>query len=210
MSDIIVTLPSGAPFPVLTEDEERYLYDKIDEYRTAFKFENVSDLAELDRVVTLELLIYRMGVWLGRQADYDGNPTFDPKDLRRDLKDASTELRQIKKALGIDKASRDRARGEGSVYQRVETLLQRARAFELHRCRQSERSIELCNQLISLVQLHYNTADVPAEQKEMRVTAPEIVEWVWTVLKPEMEEIDRHFRETEQHYWHAADGAVIT
>lgn len=196
--EIIVTLPSGAPFPVLNEDEEQFLNDKMGMYTSTFKFENVSDLGELDRVITFELLVYRYGVWLGRRADYDGKPV-DERDLRKDLKDASLELRQVKKALGIDKVTRDKERGEGSLHEYKQKLLQRAKQLGIHREHQLDFALELMNQTIGLLNRHKNAT--PEEQREFRCSESDLIDWMWTVMKPEFEAIDAHFRANTQRYW---------
>ena len=203
--DLIVRLPSGNPFPTMNNDEADYLNGLINQY-LEMRFDHASDLSELDRLVQNELLSYRWNIWLALGETYDGGK-LDPK-LETKTKDASLEIRQIKAKLGIDKVARDRARGEGSVHQRITALLQRARAFELHRCRQVERALELQNELIALVQLHMNTKEHPEEQKELRVTAPDIIEWCWETLRPEFQEIDEHWRDHEQRIWHIDDARL--
>lgn len=204
-ADLIVRLPSGNPFPTQNTGETDFANGLIEDY-LEMGFDHVSDMMELDRLVQLELLSYRWNMWMGLGVDYQDRK-LDPK-IAEQAKNASLEIRQIKDRLGIDKKNRDKARGEGSVHQRTTTLLQRARAFELHRCRQVERALELQNELISLAQLHMNLAEHPEEQKEMRVTAADIVEWVFTVLKPEFEIIDEHWRTHEQHIWHMEDARL--
>lgn len=203
--DLIVYLPSGTPFPVMNDDEAEYLQRLIAGY-VEMRFEHVSDLAELDRLVGQELMSFRYNTWLALGETYDG-AKLDSR-LESKVKDISVEVRQIKTKLGIDKVARERARGEGSLAHRFSALLRRARRFELHRCQQVERALELQNELISLVQLHRNTRDHPEEMKEMHVSPDEILEWVWTVLKPEYEAIDEHFREHEQQMWHMDDARL--
>lgn len=203
--DLIVYLPTGSPFPAMNYGEVDYLTRLIEAY-VDMRFEHISDLAELDRLIQTELLAYRWNMWLGLGEDYAGKK-LDPK-LEEKAQKASLEIRQIKVKLGIDKVARDRARGEGSVHQRMTSLMQRARAFNLHRCNQVDRALELQNELISLVQLHMNLKEHPAEQKEMRVTADDIVDWAWKTLKPEFEVIDEHWRTHEQSIWHIEDARL--
>lgn len=186
--------------------EADFMNRLIEGYLEGLRFDHASDLAELDRLVQMELMSFRWSTWLGLGEDYTGNK-LDPK-IEEKAKNVSLEIRQIKSKLGIDKVARDRARGEGSVHQRITTLLQRARAMELHRCRQVERALELQNELISLVQLHINLKEHPDEQREMRVTADDLVTWVSETLKPEFEEIDEHWRTHEQHIWHLEDARL--
>lgn len=203
--DLIVRLPSGNPFPTMNDGEADFLNRLIDGY-LEMHFEHVSDLSELDRLVQMELLSFRWNTWLGLGVDYN-DKALDPK-LTGQAKDISLEIRQVKSKLGIDKQTRDRARGEGSVHQRMTTTIQRALAFGLHRCAQVERALELQFQLIAMTQLHMNLLEHPDEQKEMRVTAEDIATWVFEVLKPEFEEIDEHFRTHTQHIWHLEDARL--
>lgn len=203
--DHIVRLPSGTPFPTMNDGEADFMNRLTDAY-LEMRFEHASDLSELDRLIQMELLSYRWGTWLGLGEDYDGKK-LDPK-LPEQAGKISLEIRQIKSKLGIDKTTRDRARGEGSVHQRITTILQRARAMELHRCHQVERALELQNDLIALTQLHVNTKEHPDEQKEMRATAEDLVDWIMNTLKPEFESIDEHFRAHEQHMWHLEDARL--
>lgn len=203
--DLIVRLPSGNPFPTMNDGEVDFLNRLIDGY-LEMHFEHVSDLSELDRLVQMELLSFRWNTWLGLGEDYNGKG-LDPK-LTGQAKDLSLEIRQVKSKLGIDKTTRDRARGEGSVHQRMTTILQRAIAFGLHRCEMVERALELQFELIAMTQLHVNLKEHPEEQKEMRVTAEDICTWVFETLKPEFEEIDEHFRTHHQHIWHLEDARL--
>lgn len=200
--DLLVYLPTGTPFPTMNEDERDYLQSQTQGY-LEMRFEHASDLAELDRLLQMELLSHRWRMWLALNETYDG-AKIDPK-LSEKADKLSIEIRQVKSKLGIDKMTRDRTRGEGSLWQRISLLLTRARRFELYRCRQTERALELTNELISLVQLHQNTKAHPEEMREMRVTPEDLIQWIWEVYKPEFEEIAEHFADHEQRIWHLED-----
>lgn len=197
MDEIDIVLPSGAPFTVLGETEAVYLERLADAYQEQFEFTNISDLAELDRLLAMELLSHRYTIWLAKGVDYDNEPV--PVSLSTRLKDQSIEIRQIKKQLGIDKISRDRARGEGSTAQYLANVRQRAGVFGIFRNEQAARSIELINELIGMVQFNKQ-----ANEKELRkfgLTDEGIKDWIWDTLRPEYEELDAAFREREQKMW---------
>lgn len=200
---IPVVLPSGAFFEVLTPEEAEYLEGKAADYNAGFAFNNVADLGELDRLVCMELLVHRYQRWLTRRKDYQGNQV-DEGPLQTKVATWSTEIRQIKLKLGIDKVSRDRQRGEGSVAQRWNTTLTRAQAFTVMRCEQATMAITLAMQLISLIDLAKNTDAIDKER--LHLDDQTILGWVDTTFRDEFMAIDAHFRATEMHYWHDGRG----
>lgn len=105
-----VTLPSGAKHAVFKR-EASYLKERVDRYQADLSFSNVSDLQTLDTIVVYETLLWRWGQWLSRQVDYWNEPV-DEKELTRQSKDTSQEVRQLKKNLGVDKVTRDKVKGE--------------------------------------------------------------------------------------------------
>jgi hypothetical protein len=193
-----VKLPSGAEWRVLTPGEVKYTRERVKLYTQTFKFSNVSDLADLDRVVALETLTHRMSLFVSLERDYENGPVGDIPGLRRQLGDLSNELRQLKKSLRLDKASRAQD-DQADVIMYLEQLRQRAKAFGIHRDEQLAVGLELVNQLIALVQLHLNATE--QERKEMRCTQQDIVDWVWNDLRPKFEAVDERFRKTNQRMW---------
>lgn len=195
---IPVILPSGATFPVLTDSEVEYLNDRADRYLSQNHFVNVSDLQDVDRLLILELLAYRHGVYLSRGRNYFGD-VVDDKDLRSSLDRASREIRQVKDQLGIDKKNRDRTRGEDSVPVYIENLLNRAREFGVMREAQLDKALELIMTLQAQLTLFDNCDDT--ERRELDLSEHGIVQWVRDVLVPEFNEIDAYFREHHQRTW---------
>lgn len=193
-----VGLPSGATFYVLTQDEVDYIRDRVTRYLADNHFVNVSDLQDVDRMVTMECLAYRWSLWLSRDRDYFGDQ-IDSKALRGSVNDYSTEVRQLKKALGIDKVARDKQKGDDSVTEYLAQLRVRAKEFGVMREGQLNKGIELFQQLKMLLTLHDNSDDI--ERREMRCTMDDIAEWLRTVAFPEFDIIDEHFRLNKQKFW---------
>lgn len=194
---VSVVLPSGASFPVHKE-EVAYIKDRASRYLSENHFANVSDLQDVDRMLIMELICFRWGTWISRQKDYWGD-VVDLDELQQSLKTHSQELRQLKKGLGIDKVSRDKARGEDSVPAYINNLLQRAKEFGVHREKQLDKGLELFNQLSALVTLHKNCT--PDERQEMNVELEDIYDWLVSIAIPEYEAIDQHFRTHQQRVW---------
>lgn len=194
-----VELPSGARIGVPTQGEADHLTLKVQQYKDQYALENVSDLGEVDRCLTLELQSHRIAVWLGARVDYD-NKSVDENALTQRGKEISGEIRQIKKTLGIDKVSRDRQTGKGSTYERWNELLNRARRFGLMRNQQSAKSIELAMELKSLMTVRSNCRS-DAHRRKLRCTDEDIFEWITEVFIPEFDAIDEYFREHDQSMW---------
>jgi hypothetical protein len=192
-----VTAPSGAKYSLLTAEEAHYFLDKVGRYTTDNKFFNVSDLQDLDRIILMETLSWRWSAWLLKEVDYWGDP-IDLKALRDSLKEYSNELRQLKKMMGIDKAARDRERGESAV-DYLENLRIRAKEFGVMREKQLTKAITLFKELQSLVTLHQNCTE--RERAEQDVELTDIFEWLVNIAFPEFEAIDGYFVEHSQRFW---------
>jgi hypothetical protein len=192
-----VCFPSGANFPV-HEEEVTYITERAGLYLQQNHFTNISDLQDVDRMLILELMVYRWGTWLSRQRDWWGD-TIDDDKVQKSLNAYSTELRQLKKQLGLDKATRDREKGEDSVAAYIQNLQVRAREFGVMRENQLAKALELFQQLRALVQLHDNCDEI--ERREMHLTTGDVFEWMHEVAFPEFEAIDFYFREHQQKLW---------
>jgi hypothetical protein len=195
---IPVVLPSGAEFLVMTEGERDYITERVERYQEQLHLTNVSDLAQLDLMLELEMLCHRWAQWLSRQKDY-WDEDIDENQLRRSLNDYSSEIRQLKKALGVDKVTRDRQRGEESVAHFLQMLLIRAKEFGINRETQLDMALTLAQQLTALVILHDNCTI--EEQREQHITDEDLLDWLRTVFIPEFSSVDDHFRANQQRYW---------
>lgn len=190
-------LPSGASFYVYAQ-EVAYVKDRVNRYQKDNKFVNISDLQDIDRMMILELLIWRYGTWVTQQRDYWGDPV-DETGIGKHIKDLSNELRAIKQSLGIDKVSRDKQKGEESALNYLQNLRMRAREFGVMRESQLNKALELFNEAKALVVLHFNSDD--EERRELHVQAKDILEWFRDKAIPEYDEIDEHFRQNQQKFW---------
>lgn len=196
-----VTMPSGAVFKVLTQDEADYLTDRAARYLDANHFvatSNIADLQDIDRMLIFELLCFRLGLFLGRGRDYEDQP-IEAQTLRKSLTDMSGELRMLKARLQIDKTSRDRARGADSVAAYLENLRRRAKEFGVHRETQLAKALELMNDLVAFRTTMTNADD--EEKRELHVTEKDFWEWLDGRLIPQFQAIDEYFRTHAQKFW---------
>lgn len=197
----VVILPSGAPLPVLTDEEQAYLSERVARYGDDNAYVNISDLQDIDRVLTMELMCHRWGTYLAQGKDYWGG-RIDQAVHIRDLEKWNLRISAMKKVLGLDKPARDRQRGEGSIAHYWSSLLERAKYFGIMRNKQATKAVELFMQLLGMVTAYKNYDE--EERREMRNTAEDVMEWADTVARPEIEEIDRSFRQdgpNAQRYW---------
>lgn len=195
--EIEVTSPSGSRFTVLTPDEADYYTDKALRYQGQNKFTNISDLQDLDRVIAMETMCWRWGIWLSQECDYNGQ-AIDDESLKRALTDYSRELRLLKKTLGVDKTSRDKDKGE-SVAAYLENLRIRAKEFGIMREEQLTKAITLMKELEALMTLHDNCTEV--ERREEGIEVEDILKWLREIAFPEFNAIDEHFRDKNQRFW---------
>lgn len=192
-----VTLPSGALFFV-HDKEYTYFTERAKRYMRDNDFQNISDLQDVDRLLTLELLCHRWGTWLLTQRDYWGEAV-DDVQLQRALKDHNTEIRQLKKSLGLDRETREKQRGEDSPENYLTLLRQRAKHFGYMRNKQANKAIELFQELKGLVTLHLNCDEIEQVEQKCRVT--DILKFLVEDAFPEFDRIDAEFRKTDQVYW---------
>lgn len=196
-----VKLPSGGVFWVYGR-EVKYWNDRVQRYMQDNHFTNIADLQVLDRIIMLELFAWRWGIWVSQQHDYWHEP-IDEKEVQRQIKDASAELRALTSALGIDKVTRDKVRGEDSTAKFIENLKIRAREFGVMRENQLAKAIELFQELKAKVTLLDGTTDDERLElnREMPASPEEILRWVREEAIPMFDAIDDHFKKNQQRFW---------
>ncbi len=197
-SGFSVILPSGAEFLVLTTDEVNYVKDRVTRYLTDNRFSNVSDLQDIDRMVMFELFVHRWSLWISKGVDYF-NDEINERQLSDRVKEFSSEIRQLKKTLGVDKVARDKVRGDDSVSAYLAQLRSRAKEFGIMRDDQFNKAIELFHELKAKIEYHDNCDE--HEKLEGQVTQDNIFQWIREEAIPKFQEIDDDFRETKQKMW---------
>lgn len=185
-----VDTPSGGTINLMTQEESDWYEQRRDLYVSQNKFTNQSDLSDLDRILLMEAMIERWGVWITQGFDYFMT-RIDEKQIQQNIAEYSKELRQVKKALGIDKVTRDKDKAE-SVGDYIATLLQRAKEFGYHRNEQYEKAVTLIYQLKTLVGTFDRSDD--QEREDLGLSHESILEWIRETLIDEWEEIDDNFR----------------
>lgn len=193
---VLVTSPSGAEIKLLTEGEAEYYNQVAARYLSDNIFTNVADIQELDRVLVMETMAYRWSKWLLEERDYFGE-LVNVQELQKNINEYSKEIRLVKKALGIDKATRDKEHGE-TVADYLHNLRLRALEMGVVRNEQAAKAIELWMELVGKVTFHKNCT--PEERMEFNGSADDVIAWIESKI-PEFDQIDEAFRATSQKYW---------
>jgi hypothetical protein len=195
-----VQLVSGETLRVLSEGEARWYNDSRDTYLAQTKFTETTDLRDLDRLLVMELMVFRLTQYLGAGEDYDGFPIEDETLLRRNVREYSEQITRTKESMGLTKRSRDEAASTGDFASWLSDLKVRAKIFGVHRENQLTKALTLMNELSAIVG-SYDRSDTEERAKLGFENEQEIVEWIRNRMLPEYHEIDEHFRENEQRYW---------
>lgn len=196
--NVTVIGASGAEYEVLTEEEKAIWNKSLAKYVEQFKFENVTDLHDLDRVIQGELLCHRWNSWLIRDADYDGRSIEEIADkLYKQKLDQEKEVRLLKEKMGLNRARRQDSESQ-AVHEYLATLLRRAKEFGVHRDEQIAKSITLLHEIFTQVGLYYRSDE--EERAHLGVTPLEIMEWINTEARTEYDAIDDAFR-VNQKIW---------
>lgn len=187
---------SGAEFEVLHESEIEYWNSAREKYLEQFKFENISDLQDLDRVLVGEVLCFRWGSWLMSETDYDGRSIEELADkLKKQKIDQEKETRILKEKMGLNRAHRQDSEQQNTA-EYLQALLRRAKEFGVHRDEQVAKAIELLNETFVQVGLYRRSDD--EERAHLRVFPEDIMNWLWEVARPEYEAIDDAFRKNQR------------
>lgn len=193
--EFIAETPSGTTIPLWNEQEKIHYENLASKYQEDNLFKNISDLTELDRLLSAELMVFRWGNWLMRERDYDDGP-INVTDLQKYINDTTKVILSTKKALGIDKATRD-VSASGSLAEYIHMLQVRAREMGIHRDNQNYKAFNLWKELQSKITLSENS--IATERTEFEVHPEQIIEWIRSKFY-ELDELDEHFR-VNQKIW---------
>lgn len=193
-----VTGPSGSEYEVIHECEVDFWNSASSRYLEQFKFENISDLQDLDRVLVGEVLCYRWGTWLTAEADYDGRSIEELSDkLKKQKIEQEKETRILKEKMGLNRAHRQDS-DQQNMADYLSTLLRRAKEFGVHRDHQVAKSVDLLHEIFVQVGLYQRCDE--EERAHLRVNPEDIIGWIWDVARSEYEAIDAAFR-ANQRLW---------
>ena len=188
-----VKSPSGSDLHLQTTEEADWYEDRRDRYLKDNMFTQVSDLQDLDRLLMLEVLSYRWGLWMAQGFDY-AYARVDEGQLKNNIKEYSVEIRLLKTNLGIDKSTRDKEKGE-SLSDYTANLLHRAKAFGYHRNEQYELAVTKMYELRSMV-MTYDRCD-DEERELLDLSKDTIFEWIRDNVIAEWDAMAEAFRKSQ-------------
>lgn len=193
-SSFIVETPSGASLHLMNKLEVEQYEGLSKRYQEDNMFKNISDLLELDRILTMEIMCLRWGAWMLSEKDYHGEPV-NTSDLQKQHREYGKMILELKQGLNLDKKSRD-ANNAGTVADFIENLKVRAKEFGVHRDEQNYMAYNLLRELESKITLMNNATET--ERTEFEVHAKQVLQWFIDEVVPKLDKIDEHFRENQK------------
>lgn len=194
-----VELCSGEGMMVQTEVEQRWFDQTKAKYLSEHRFTETTDLQDVDRLLCLELLMFRWNQHLSKGYDYEDNMVDDDL-LRKQVKDQSEAITRLKAALGLDKKTRDAHLNEGNFATWFADVKRRAKLFGMHRENQLNKALALMNELSGIMGA-FDRSDHEERKKLGFEDESEILRWVRETMLPEFRAVDEYFLEHEQKLW---------
>lgn len=196
----VVKTLNGIELSLLHEREKNFYENARDRYTQDFSFTIGSDMRALDRLLLLEIQVFRAQWQLAAGQDYDGVDLEPTEEVahRRTIKECNAQISEIQRDLNltIDK----RAKDEQSVADYLQKLRTAAKEHGIRRERQVSKAIELWNELIAVVGAYQRSND--NEKRKLGFDSPdELFEWIMGPLKDEFDEVDRVYTETFHKFW---------
>ncbi len=191
---------NGQALEVQGDVESKYYTEQQKKYMAENVFSAASDLADLDRLLFLELLDFRWRMWLSSGRDYDGFIAPSQEDqLRKNLKENAPLISQIKNDLGLTKSARDKESSE-SVGAYLMELKRRAKEHGIRREKQLTSALCLTKELFSLLST-YDRSNALERSKIGLDTPDDILDWIRSSMQPQFDEVDLYFRTHSQKAW---------
>lgn len=194
-----VNLCSGEIVLVQTETEQRWFNSTKQRYLDENKFDASTDLQDLDRLMVLELLMFRWTQHLASGYDYSRN-LVDDDLIRKQIKEQSDVITKLKQSLGLDKRARDAALNEGNFHTWFMDVKRRAKLFGIHRENQLNVGLGLMNELSGIIGA-FDRSDEEERKKLGFETEAQIMNWIRETMLPKFREVDEHFINNEQKLW---------
>lgn len=155
-----VILPAGGKIVLKTPDEVEMVKQLADRYKKDFQLTKLNDLMHLNVILQHSITMYRAQTVLnGMEAekDEDGRPTgryvevelssTEQKQAQERLVKASEQISKIEQQLGIDKKTRESAKGQGGLNDYVSELKLAGHEYGVHIVKRIKMMEGLVNEL---------------------------------------------------------------
>lgn len=192
---------SGHELIVQTRDEQAFYKALQQGLLKDSVFTEASDMADLDRLMSYELQVFRANQWVAAGCDYDGRHLglSHLTEMRRQAKELAALIREVKTDLGLSRAARSAEAAE-SVGSYLVELKKHAKEQGIKKNDEVRKALQLTHELISLVGT-FDRANDTERQKLGIETEADVVEWLRVRFIPEFQEIDKRYRATSQKFW---------
>lgn len=199
-----VKTTTGQEIELQSPAEQSLYIEARNKYLSENRFTIASDLRALDRLLLMEVQMYRWQWQLASGVDYwlTELDASDETVLRRSIKETTAQISQVQNDLGLTLSQRNADVDSVGAY--IVTLKQRAKEFGVHRERQLGRALELMNEVISTVGA-YQRSNSKERDKLGWNSAEDVLDWILEVVAPQYQAVDDHFRTHVQKYWHLED-----
>lgn len=194
-----VKTPTGMEVQLLASREKKYYEEARDKYFSEYAFTMANDHRSLDRLLLLEVQMFRAQWMLAAGADYDAvdlEPA-EEKALRAAIKDLNNQINELQRELGLTKAQRDKDAQADNVGAYLMKLKLAAKEHGIRRDRQVAKAIELSMELFAMAGAYSRSNDT--ERKKLGFeSAEDIVTWVLDYMQPEFDEVDKAYRKNQK------------
>lgn len=195
----LVNRPAGGQLSVLTSEEK----DWYDSSRDAYLFENKfndfrSDMVDLDRLLSLELRLWRLQGFTAMAMDYDGNE-IDDEALNKQIISLSDAITKVKSQMALTVSARAAAQGKDSVAGYIDNLLRRAKEMGVHRNQQYAMAISMLKQIFATGDALLRADGDKEEMQQLgHPTFEHFVRHIVTHYKGEFDEHDEAFKQNQK------------
>ena len=192
---------SGQQLSLQTSTEKTFYEQARDKYLAENQFTAASDMRALDRLLLLEVQVFRWQWQLAAGVDYEMN-FLEPREeaaLQKALKETGPMISSLQNDLGLTKNQRDKEKHD-SVGAYITQLKVAAKAHGVNREKQLGKAIELTKELFNVAGA-YKRSNAAERKKLGFESAEDVVDWVLEVFKPQFDEVDAHFRQHQQRFF---------
>jgi hypothetical protein len=192
---------SGQQLSLQTKTEQTFYQQARDKYLAENQFTAASDMRALDRLLLLEVQVFRWQWQLAAGVNYELE-FLEPREeaaLQKALKETGPMISALQNDLGLTKNQREKDKHD-SVGAYLTQLKISAKAFGVMREKQLGKAIELTKELFNVAGAYKRSNDKERAKLGFE-SAEDVVDWVLEVMKPQFDEVDEHFRQNDQRFW---------
>lgn len=196
-----VVTPSGG-YAELIHQREKDFYERArDRYADQYEWTAENDIRSIERLLLLEVQMFRTQHFLAISADYQG-VGFDAKErasLMQAQKELGIQISAIQNDLGVTKAQREKLRHD-SVGAYLQDLQVRAKEQGVKREKELGRALELMHELFAVVGA-FKRSNAAERAKLELPDADAVLTWITDYIEVEFKAVDDHFRTHQQRFW---------